>query len=575
MPLLPIDRAISTSVNTAQELSSRVISRQHIQLLVDKDGAVFLVDLNSTHGTIVRRGTDSTKVHGKQPVRLLDGDQVTIGRPVLSGNLHDAVRFKVVFRHEIPAATRLSCPYMASFFATSKDVPAIDATLYPKPTGPVPNMAGRYGLEPSMLYESEPEALLPRGGSDSPAKNAEVINVVDDSDDAGSSSDDDEDDDVQHLPPAEQSSPPTSVDSHDKSDEADEAAFDPEITICIPSSIVEYESQDNADDDDVDDDETQESERRPSQEPSDISAAPKHRIYEDYKGKDVKKEDDPAEDQHDAPTNDEDKEHEVEECSKVQLPSLKESILLPRIDGPLKMPNLSRTSLELPFPAVFDLASDSVISSDEARRWSRLNLDSASSADPDSVMMSFIAEPAPAQASFSNAYDEDEEYESWLAGERSRSSSQDAEENGGMGSDYPEDEDEHEHDCAECGCDDEDDAEYASDRESVASESHDVYGTAIELEPTYEPTYEPAYEEDATSELSDPESAMSEDEEEHDSEAEEDVSDDGVSDRGEDVAVDSEEDEEEDSDAESNSDDESEHDDELMSEDEQDQSEDE
>lgn len=535
---------------------------------------MFLVDLNSTHGTIVRRGGDSTKVHGKQPVRLLDGDQVTLGRPVLSGNLHDAVRFKIVFRHEIPDATRLSCPYMASFFATSKDVPAIDGALYPKPTGPMPNLAGRYGLEPSMLYESEPESLLPRGGSDSPAKNVEVINVVDDSDDTGSGSDDDDDEDVKRLPPAEQSSPPTSVDSQDKSDEADEGVFDPEITICIPSSIVEYESQDNAEEDDDDDDDAQESEGRPSQEPSGIPAAPKHMLYEDNKEKAIKEEDDPVEDQHDAPTNDSDKEDEDEEDEphSVRMPSLKGSIELPIIDGPIKLPKLSGP-LEIPFPGVLDLAGDSVASSDETRRWSRLNLDSASSADPDSVMMSFIAEPAPAQPSFSRSHDEGEEYESWLAGDRSRSSSQDAEEDDGMGSDYPEDEEEHDHDCNECGCDDED-GEDASDHESVASESDEVYGTAIEIEPTYTP----ADDEDVSSELSDPQSAMSEDEEESNSEAEDeasdvDASDDEVSDGGEYLTIDPERFRDDDSD--SDSDAESDHDDEHVSEGEEGQSEDE
>lgn len=294
---------------------------------------MFLVDLNSTHGTIVRRGADSTKVHGKQPVRLLDGDQVTIGRPVLSGNLHDAVRFKVVFRHEnSTASTRLGCPYMASFFASSKDVPAIDAALYPKPTGPVPNMAGRYGLEPSMLYESEPESLLPRGGGpESPAKKVEIIDVVDDSDNTDSSSGSEADeDDIKHLPPAGQSSPPTSVDSRDKDDEADEAEFDPEITICIPSSIVEYESQDNAENDD--EDEAHDSLRRPSPSAgsSDVllnSAPPSPAQNDDGVKVEDEKEDQPVENDEPTAPTDVDRKHvdDVDDSSsgRIQLPSLR------------------------------------------------------------------------------------------------------------------------------------------------------------------------------------------------------------------------------------------------------------
>lgn len=556
---------------------------------------MFIIDLNSTHGTIVRRSADTIKVHSKQPLQLRDGDQVTIGRPVLSGNLHDAVRFKVIFRHESSANTgRVSCPYAAEYFATSKDVPAIDAALYPRPTALVPNTAGRYGLEPSMLYESEPESLLPRGGSDSPGKNVDVINVVDDSDSTDSSSDEEEDDDdVKHLPPAEQSSPPTSVTSEGKSDEADEAAFDPEITICIPSSVVEPESQDIAEDEDDDDADAHDSDQRPSKGMSGTpgladasSLFPDLVVQEDDHDEEMRHGDDPEEEeqQRNAPASINNKDEKAAEGSslKIRLPTPKEALRLPPIDGPIEAPDLSgarielpdfsgTARIELPFPAVIDLAGDSVPGSDETRRWSKVHLDapsSPSSNDPDSVMMSFIAEPAPAQIPLSKSYEEDEdEYESWLAGDRSRSSSHDDEDDACMGSDYPEDEDEH--DRSDWGSDDEDASDCASDNESVASEEHIKYQAPgiVEAEPMYEDAY-------ATSELSDPESAMSEDEDE--GVAEEDASDasDCVSD-DEDVAVDSEEESDAAYESESDADSE-EHDDEDMSEDEeQDQSEDE
>lgn len=474
-----------------QELSSRVISRQHIQLLVDKTGDVFLVDLNSTHGTIIRRGVESNKVHAKQPVRLLDGDLVTIGRPVVSGSLHDAVRFKIVFRHGTPEKSpKPACPYMAGFFATYKDLPAIDAALHPRPTGAVTNVTGRYGLEPSMLYESEPESVLSCGRIRTPAKGRpEVINVVDDSDNVDSS----DSDDLERISDDKGPSPPSSVDAQD-----DDEVRDPDTTICIPSSIVEYESQDNAEDDDA-----PESVYSVSNETCPLDAS----LGKNTPALEAKEEqqENPSEgacENDDVESGGED--NNSSEGPSVQLPSIENPVHLPDLRHPIQLPDfkdpiqLPKLQIQLPFPVpVLDLAGDSVPDTDDAHAWHNDDMTPSGLADADVKMTRYISEPPAAQSSPAKNTDDDE-YESWLFSRQSRFSSQEAEDDF-FGSDFLQD-------------DDGDGSTGAWDgaNDSVASEDED--NDAVDVGDDDESEGGRLSDDDEVgSELSDPQSALSED----------------------------------------------------------------
>jgi pSer/pThr/pTyr-binding forkhead associated (FHA) protein len=77
-----IELAGTTSIGRAADngivLDDTQVSRCHAMLLV-QDGAVLLLDMESSNGTFVNGGTALPD----EPVRLADGDVVTIGRMLL------------------------------------------------------------------------------------------------------------------------------------------------------------------------------------------------------------------------------------------------------------------------------------------------------------------------------------------------------------------------------------------------------------------------------------------------------------------------------------------------------------
>ncbi|BEI80539.1 hypothetical protein CcaverHIS002_0110680 [Cutaneotrichosporon cavernicola] len=83
--------------NLPSALTSRVLSRIHVKIVVDRTGALWLMDLKSLHGTTVSRGPRDIPLNAYSPFRLEEGDVLILGKPVISrdGVTHLPLRVRV------------------------------------------------------------------------------------------------------------------------------------------------------------------------------------------------------------------------------------------------------------------------------------------------------------------------------------------------------------------------------------------------------------------------------------------------------------------------------------------------
>lgn len=84
--------------------NSPIVSRNHAQFTVSQRGHVYITDLRSMHGTMVKPcdHEQTLPIYSFQPVQLLDGDILTIGRDIsVRERHHTPVRAKIVFRYPL------------------------------------------------------------------------------------------------------------------------------------------------------------------------------------------------------------------------------------------------------------------------------------------------------------------------------------------------------------------------------------------------------------------------------------------------------------------------------------------
>ncbi|GMK57613.1 hypothetical protein CspeluHIS016_0404470 [Cutaneotrichosporon spelunceum] len=90
--------------NLPSALSSRVLSRIHVKIVVDRTGVLWLMDLRSLHGTTVGRGTSNIPIAAYSPFCLQEGDVLILGKPVISrdGVTHLPLRLRVHYAFAPP-----------------------------------------------------------------------------------------------------------------------------------------------------------------------------------------------------------------------------------------------------------------------------------------------------------------------------------------------------------------------------------------------------------------------------------------------------------------------------------------
>lgn len=83
--VLVVGRASRTSGNKAAGdnalFSNQVLSRSHATIAWQHDGVIAIKDDTSTHGTVIKRSLTVSRV-GPSWTRLLDGDQIVLGKPI-------------------------------------------------------------------------------------------------------------------------------------------------------------------------------------------------------------------------------------------------------------------------------------------------------------------------------------------------------------------------------------------------------------------------------------------------------------------------------------------------------------
>ncbi|BEJ17397.1 hypothetical protein CspHIS471_0607980 [Cutaneotrichosporon sp. HIS471] len=90
--------------NLPSALTSRVLSRIHIKIVVDRTGALWLMDLKSLHGTTVGRGARDIPLNAYSPFCLEEGDVLILGKAVSSrdGVTHLPLRVRVHYTFTPP-----------------------------------------------------------------------------------------------------------------------------------------------------------------------------------------------------------------------------------------------------------------------------------------------------------------------------------------------------------------------------------------------------------------------------------------------------------------------------------------
>lgn len=156
-PRHPNANPLDLYANTFQSLSSRVLSRSHVQFLLGHDGNLFVADLGSLHGTKIE---NYGSIGRRSLLQLLDGDVLVLGKAVESKNYnHRPTRIRVNLRYPRPAAVRCK-PHVADMASKPKLQDVAQAL------GLLTAVRRRgYGLDESLLYLSESEDPLPRGES--------------------------------------------------------------------------------------------------------------------------------------------------------------------------------------------------------------------------------------------------------------------------------------------------------------------------------------------------------------------------------------------------------------------------
>jgi len=136
--------------------------------LIDPKGRIYIADLGSMHGTKIE-GTNGQPLPARVPTQLWDGDVVTLGKCVESKNEnHAPLKMRINLRFDKDSSTVRNT--LANLeFATKVHVAQMAKDLGLTETSS-PSRRRGYGLDESMLYESEPEDLLPRGGASDAAE---------------------------------------------------------------------------------------------------------------------------------------------------------------------------------------------------------------------------------------------------------------------------------------------------------------------------------------------------------------------------------------------------------------------
>lgn len=132
--------------------SSRVLSRNHVKLLIDTNGAVWATDLESMHGTALERNSRTIKLTPHEPLRLMENDILIFGKIVTSrdGVTHMPLRVRVHYSHAVP-------PYAEVGDLLRPDFAKSATQISLPPRSPLRG----YGIP--IMYESENEEDLPRG----------------------------------------------------------------------------------------------------------------------------------------------------------------------------------------------------------------------------------------------------------------------------------------------------------------------------------------------------------------------------------------------------------------------------
>ncbi|KAF9039184.1 hypothetical protein BJ165DRAFT_1496634 [Panaeolus papilionaceus] len=131
-----------------------VVSRKHAKIAFSDSGAAYLIDLNSHHGTYIRRPDEkySKVIKPESPTLLHDGDVVTFGKTV--GKNEEAVR-PVTVRVELvyqPAASSPSSSKPSSAASLFSASPSLSHSTVTKPS------SGRYGVHNSASSSSDNES---------------------------------------------------------------------------------------------------------------------------------------------------------------------------------------------------------------------------------------------------------------------------------------------------------------------------------------------------------------------------------------------------------------------------------